>query len=84
MPNLQALYLSRNQLQVVDLTPLALCFRLKTLDFRNNTFKSVDLTPLVGCSNLNNLDFDSEVKLEINVKAPAIQKLIEDKRIAQI
>ncbi|MFX1252737.1 MAG: leucine-rich repeat domain-containing protein [Promethearchaeota archaeon] len=83
-PNLQALYLSRNQLQVIDLTPLALCFRLKTLDFRNNTLKSVDLTPLVGCSNLNTLNFDSELKLEINVKAPAIQKLIEDKIITPI
>ncbi|MFX0064851.1 MAG: leucine-rich repeat domain-containing protein [Candidatus Hermodarchaeota archaeon] len=80
-PNLQTLNLSRNQLQVVDLTPLALCSRLKTLDFRFNSFKSVDLTPLVGCSSLEDLVFDSELKLEIKVKAPAILKMIEDKTI---
>lgn len=89
---LRSLDVAGNQLQDIDLEPLSECYALEELYLHSNhpsenQFMAIDLTPLLSCKELEDLGVPDEVDLRIEKRyrggkyPPAIQELVEDKRI---
>jgi Leucine-rich repeat (LRR) protein len=75
MPGLKRLFLKKNDLSRIDLTPLSESPLLELLDLSWNWLKTIDISPLAPCCNLQQLHLGSNGLTEIGDEVCAFAAL---------
>jgi len=72
-----SVHLTNKKMTEIDLSPLAGCTTLQTVDLRNNRLRSIDLSPLSSCTNLKSLRLDSNWLDDIDLQPLSSCKNLE-------